>query len=41
MSIGDLLEWENGIDYGLDTSIGQQWNNFLSEARGNRDLLRQ
>jgi hypothetical protein len=41
MSIRGLLEWEDGIDYGLNTSIGEQWNNWLSEARGDRDLLRE
>ena len=39
MSLGDLLEWEDGIDYGLNTSIGQQRHNFLSERGGNCDLL--
>ena len=39
MSILDLFERENGVDYGLDSSVTHQRQDFLSERCGNGDLL--
>ena len=39
MSILDLLEREDGMDYWLNTSLAQQRPNFPCECVGSRDLL--
>src|ERR1051325_2788305 len=41
MSFLDLLDWQDRIDYGLNSSTGQQRHNFACECGGNCDLLLQ
>ena len=39
MSVLDLLEWEDGVDDWLHSSLGQQRHNFSCEVGGDGDLL--
>src|ERR1043165_5427724 len=41
MSILDLLEREDRVDYGLNTSLLEQRHNFFCECVGDDDLLLQ